>query len=57
MAKLFRMRSVRSSLYKTGKLLGDLEALSSGSPNKLGKRVGRRVTGKLTGRFLRWLFK
>lgn len=47
----------RSLLYKTAKVLGDLQAVKSGSSKKVAKRVGRRVAGKGTGRMLRKLFK
>ena len=51
------INKVRGGLYKTAKLLGDIQALSSGSPAKVGKRVGRRITGKATGRAIGKLFK
>lgn len=48
------MSSFRSLLYWLAKLLGDLNAVKKG---KTGRRVGRRVAGKLTGKGLRRLFK
>ena len=45
---------MRSLLYLLARLLGDLTAVSKG---KVGKRIGRRVAGKFTGRVLRGLFK
>ncbi len=45
---------IRSILYKTAKILGDVNAVKKG---KVGKRVARRTAGKLTGRLLRKLFK
>ena len=47
----------RGLLYKAARLLGDLSAVSSGSPKKMTKRVGHRVTGRATGKALRKLFK
>jgi hypothetical protein len=47
----------RSALYKTAKILGDVSAVTSGSPEKMAKRAGRRVAGKVTGKALRKLFK
>lgn len=48
---------VRGSMYKSAKILGDIQALSSGSSKKIGKRVGRRIAGKGAGRLLGKLFK
>ena len=39
------------------KFLGDISAVKSGEPKKMVKRVGRRATGKATGRVVRKLFK
>lgn len=47
-------KSTRSWLYWFAKLLGDINAVKKG---KVGKRIGRRVAGKFTGRGLRKLFK
>lgn len=44
----------RGLLYGIAKVLGDISALQKG---KVGKRVGRRIVGKGTGRALRKLFK
>lgn len=48
---------VRGGLYKSARVLGDIQALGSGDPTKVAKRIGRRVTGKATGRVLGRLFK
>jgi hypothetical protein len=47
----------RRLLYKTAKMLGDVQAASSGSPKKISKRIGRRIVGKATGRGIGKLFK
>ena len=47
----------RGFLYKLAKLLGDFQALSSGSGKKMTKSVGRRTVGKATGKTMRKLFK
>jgi hypothetical protein len=47
----------RGILYKMARLLGDFQAISSGSSKKVAKRAGRRVTGKAAGKTLRKLFK
>ncbi|KKL28098.1 hypothetical protein LCGC14_2378550 [marine sediment metagenome] len=44
----------RSFLYTLAKLMGDVNAVKK---NKVGRRAGRRVAGKITGRGLRRLFK
>jgi len=45
-----RIRSIRGATYKTGKLLGDLSAITRG---QVGGRVTRRLAGKVTGRGLK----
>jgi hypothetical protein len=47
----------RGFLYKMAKMLGDWQAVSSGSGKKMAKRVGRRTAGKATGKAFRKLFK
>lgn len=42
----------RSALYKTARILGDVDAVKKG---KVGKRVKNRVLGKLTGMLLKKL--
>ena len=42
----------RSVLYKTAKVLGDIDAVKKG---KVGKRVKSRLLGKLTGKLLKKL--
>ena len=51
------INKVRGYMYTTAKLLGDVQAIASGDPKKMAKRVGRRVAGKGTGRLLGWLFR
>lgn len=46
--------SFRSLLYTLGKLLGDARAVKNGT---VGKRIARRVAGKITGRGLGRLFR
>lgn len=49
-----KINKIRSLLYGTAKILGDVNAVKKG---KVGKRIGRRITGKATGRLLGKLFK
>lgn len=44
----------RKGLYKTAKVMGDVQAVRK---KKVGKRVARRVAGKATGKMLGKLFK
>lgn len=45
---------MRGFLYWLARLLGDLNAIGKG---RVGRRVGRRAAGKVTGRWLRRLFR
>jgi len=47
----------RGFLYRLARAMGDWQALSSGRPDRIAKRVGRRIVGRLTGRALWRLFK
>jgi len=40
------VHKTRGFLYQLARLLGDFQAISSGSPKKMTKRVGRRITGR-----------
>ena len=51
------INKTRGVLYQIAKLLGDVSAITSGSPKKMVKRAGRRTVGKATGRAMRKLFK
>jgi hypothetical protein len=48
------INSTRSLLYQIARLLGDVNAVQKGTA---GKRVGRRLAGKATGRALSRLFR
>ncbi|MEH7392183.1 hypothetical protein [Bacillus sp. JJ1474] len=48
------INKIRSMLYGTAKILGDVNAVKKG---KIGKRIVRRIAGKSTSRLLRNLFK
>ncbi len=48
------MNKLRDLLYKTARIIGDVQAVKR---NRVPKRVVRRVAGKATGKLLRKLFK
>jgi hypothetical protein len=48
------MKSLRSSLYRVARVLGDVSAVRKG---RVTKRIARRVAGKATGRAMGKLFK
>ncbi|CAI6291679.1 hypothetical protein [Bacillus subtilis] len=49
-----KINKIRSALYKSAKILGDVNAAKNGT---LGKRIARRAAGKATNKLLRNLFK
>lgn len=55
--KKLTVSKTRSALYKTARILGDIQAASSGSGRKVARRIGRRTAGKATGRLLGRIFK
>jgi hypothetical protein len=48
------INKTRGFLYWMARLLGDVNAVQKG---KVGRRVGRRIVGKQTGRWLGRLFR
>jgi hypothetical protein len=48
------LSNFRGWLYRLARLLGDVQAVEKG---RIPRRIVRRVAGKVTGRFLRKLFK
>jgi len=52
MSKRMFSRSLRSGTYKLGRFLGDVQAVSSGSPKKISKRAARRLVGRAIGKSL-----
>ncbi|MFB5664280.1 hypothetical protein [Alteribacillus sp. HJP-4] len=45
---------IRRILYRTSRILGDVNAVKRGT---IGERLARRAAGRTTGRLLRKLFK
>lgn len=52
--KSFSISKIRSAMYQSAKILGDIEAVSKG-PKAVEKRVKRRLFGKFFGRIMRKL--
>ncbi|MEC3607476.1 hypothetical protein [Bacillus glycinifermentans] len=48
------INKIRSALYKSAKILGDINAVKKGT---IGKRMARRAAGKTAGKILGKLFK
>jgi len=48
------MTGIRDRLYKTARIMGDVNAVKKGT---VGRRIGRRVAGKITGRGLGKIFR
>lgn len=46
--------SLKSTIYKILKIWNDVDAVKRGT---VGKRVGRRIVGKATGKAIRKMFK
>jgi hypothetical protein len=48
------MATTRGLLYTLARLMGDVSAVRKGT---VGKRIGRRIVGKMTGRSIGRLFR
>ncbi|MDL5143079.1 hypothetical protein [Bacillus atrophaeus] len=48
------INKIRSLLYRSAKILGDVNAAKNGT---IGKRIARRAVGKATGKLMGKLFK
>ncbi len=46
------INKIRSLLYPLAKYLGDLQAICSKRKGAIGRRVGRRVAGHITGKHI-----
>lgn len=47
------INSIRNILYSIARLLGDVNAIQKG---KIGQRIVRRTTGRMTGKMLQKIF-
>jgi hypothetical protein len=50
------INKTRGFIYWLAKILGDWQAISSGSSKKVVRRFGRRATGRTSGKMLRKMF-
>jgi hypothetical protein len=48
--------SLRSSLYRSARLLGDIQAVASGSPKRITRRAKNKLVGRVLGRSGLWRF-
>ncbi len=54
-----RLRRLSAMLFRTARRVDDLEALASGNPKRIERRVKNRIVGRALARvgFWRWLWK
>tara|TARA_Y100000741_G_C18039276_1_gene471652 strand:- start:18 stop:179 length:162 start_codon:yes stop_codon:yes gene_type:complete len=52
--KKYRISNIRSILYKSGKILGDIQAIRN---KRIGKRIGYRIVGKFSSKLFGKFFK
>ena len=48
--------SVRSSLYRSARILGDAQAVASGNPRRITRRAKNKLLGRSLGRAGLWRF-
>ncbi|MGB9901333.1 MAG: hypothetical protein ACPLEW_11045 [Pseudothermotoga sp.] len=51
-----KINKIRRALYKTQRVLGDIEAVSKG-PKAVAKRIARRTVGRVFAKTMRKIFK
>jgi hypothetical protein len=48
--------SLRSNLYRSARLLGDVQAVTSGNPKRITRRAKNKLVGRALGRAGVWRF-
>jgi len=48
--------SLRSNLYRSARLLGDVQAVASGNPKRIERRAKNKLIGRALGRARIWRF-
>jgi hypothetical protein len=48
--------SLRSSLYRSARLVGDVQAVTSGNPKRITRRAKNKLVGRVLGRSGLWRF-
>lgn len=48
------MASLRTRIYQAARLLGDVQAVSSGSPERIARRAKNHIVGRLLARVGFW---
>ncbi len=48
--------SLRSNLYRSARLLGDVQAVTSGNPKRIERRAKNKLVGRALGRTGIWRF-
>jgi hypothetical protein len=48
--------SLRSNLYRSARILGDMQAVASGNPKRIERRAKNKLVGRVLGRSGIWRF-
>ena len=48
--------SLRGSLYRSARILGDMQAVASGNPKRIERRAKNKLVGRVLGRSGLWRF-
>jgi hypothetical protein len=50
------LMSLRSNLYRSARILGDMQAVASGNPKRIERRAKNKLIGRALGRSGFWRF-
>jgi len=50
------LMSLRSNLYRSARILGDMQAVTSGNPKRIERRAKNKLVGRALGRSGFWRF-